>query len=120
MPKPSIHRDTVCGEALFILQSLRENGRLGRSNKLADVKAALEPSVSLEFDSYYLFLRKYLYIALDHREAQLRLTDLGERVVDGELQDKFGMEVGEFFAEQLGTDPAIARDADGAHSSMPP
>ncbi|OJT17877.1 protein kinase [Archangium sp. Cb G35] len=120
MPKPSIHRDTVCGEALFILQSLRENGRLGRSNKLADVKAALEPSVSLEFDSYYLFLRKYLYIALDHREAQLRLTDLGERVVDGELQDKFSMEVGEFFAEQLGTDPAIARDADGAHSSMPP
>ena len=124
MPKPSIHRDTVCGEALFILQSLRENGRLGRSNKLADVKAALEPSVSLEFDSYYLFLRKYLYIALDHREAQLRLTDLGERVVDGELQDKFGMEVGEFFSEQLGTDPAIAsREADGAHSShssMPP
>ncbi|AKJ00646.1 serine/threonine protein kinase [Archangium gephyra] len=122
MPKSSIHRDTVCGEALFILQSLRENGRLGRSNKLADVKAALEPSVSLEFDSYYLFLRKYLYIALDHREAQLRLTDLGERVVDGELQDKFGMEVGEFFAEQLGTDPAIAhlRDSDGAHSSMPP
>ncbi|HYO69699.1 MAG TPA: serine/threonine protein kinase, partial [Archangium sp.] len=121
MPKTSIHRDTVCGEALFILQSLRENGRLGRSNKLADVKAALEPSVSLEFDSYYLFLRKYLYIALDHREAQLRLTELGERVVDGELQDKFGMEVGEFFAEQLGTDPAIAtREADGAHPSMPP
>jgi hypothetical protein len=121
MSKPSIHRDTVCGEALFILQSLRENGRLGRSSKLADVKAALEPSVSLEFDSYYLFLRKYLYIALDHREAQLRLTDLGERVVDGELQDKFAMEVGEFFAEQLGADSAAAqRDSDGADPSMPP
>ncbi|MFY0564309.1 serine/threonine protein kinase [Archangium lansingense] len=121
MPKPSIHRDTVCGEALFILQSLRENGRLGRSSKLADVKAALEPSVSLEFDSYYLFLRKYLYIALDHREAQLRLTELGERVVDGELQDKFAMEVGEFFAEQLGTDASSAhRDDEVADPTMPP
>src|SRR3712207_2873704 len=121
MPKPAIHRDTVCGEALFILQSLRENGRLGRSSKLADVKAALEPSVSLEFDSYYLFLRKCLYIALDHREAQLRLTELGERVVDGELQDKFAMEVGEFFAEQLGAGSSAApRDDEGADPSMPP
>ena len=75
MPKPAIHRDTVCGEALFILQSLRENGRLGRSNKLADVKASLEPSVSLEFDSYYLFLRKYHYIALDPREVAVRHGD---------------------------------------------
>lgn len=121
MSKPSIHRDTVCGEALFILQSLRENGRLGRSNKLADVKAALEPSVSLEFDSYYLFLRKYLYIALDHREAQLRLTELGERAVDGELQDKFAMEVGEFFAEQLGAGSSAAqRDDEGGDPTMPP
>lgn len=116
MPKPSIHRDTVCGEALFILQSLRENGRLGRSNKLADVKAALEPSVSLEFDSYYLFLRKYLYIALDHREAQLRLTELGERVVDNQLQDKFNVEVGEFFADQLAVDEPHAEP----RGPMPP
>jgi len=121
MSKPSIHRDTVCGEALFILQSLRENGRLGRSSKLADVKAALEPSVSLEFDSYYLFLRKSHYIALDHREAQLRLTELGERVVDGELQDKFAVEVEEFFAEQLGVSPAAAqREAEAADPRMPP
>src|SRR5688500_18738441 len=120
MSKPAIHRDTVCGEALFILQSLRENGRLGRSSKLADVKAALEPSVSLEFDSYYLFLRKYLYIALDHREAQLRLTELGERVVDGELQDKFALEVGEFFAEQLLGDEAAPAADEQADPRMPP
>ena len=101
MSKPAIHRDTVSGEALFILQSLRENGRLGRSNKLADVKSALEPSVSLEFDSYFLFLRKYHYITIDHREAQLRLTEQGERVVDGEQKDKFLGEVGEHFADQL-------------------
>ncbi|HSP78766.1 MAG TPA: serine/threonine-protein kinase [Myxococcaceae bacterium] len=121
MSKPAIHRDTVCGEALFILQSLRENGRLGRSNKLADVKGALEPSVSLEFDSYYLFLRKYLYIALDHRESQLRLTELGERVVDGELQEKFALEVDEFFADQLGSEEAPAPEpGDQTEAFMPP
>ncbi|WP_257452280.1 serine/threonine-protein kinase [Archangium lipolyticum] len=120
MPKSAIHRDTVCGEALFILRSLKENGRLGRSNKLADVKASLEPSVSLEFDSYYLFLRKYLYIALDPREAQLRLTEPGERVVDGELQDKFSLEVDEFFAEQLLGDDAVPADDEEGDPSMPP
>jgi eukaryotic-like serine/threonine-protein kinase len=100
MLKQAVNRDTVSGEALFILRNLRENGRLGRSNKLADVKAALEPSVSLEFDSYFFFLRKFHYIAMD-REAQLKLTDQGERVVSGELQDRFATEVGEFFADQL-------------------
>jgi hypothetical protein len=100
MLKPAVNRDTVSGEALFILRNLRENGRLGRSNKLADVKAALEPSVSLEFDSYFFFLRKFHYIAMD-REAQLKLTDQGERVVDGDALDRFTLEVGEFFADQI-------------------
>ena len=120
MSKPAIHRDTVRGEALFILQSLGENGRLGRSNKLADVKASLEPSVSLEFDSYYLFLRKYHYIILDPREAQLRLTELGERAVDGGLQEKFGLEVDEFFAEQLLGDVPARPGEDALDPSMPP
>ncbi|WP_244238298.1 hypothetical protein [Corallococcus terminator] len=100
MTKPAIHRDTVSGEALLILQNLRENGRLGRSNKLADVKAALEPSVSLEFDNYFFFLRKFHYIAMD-REAQLKLTEQGEKVVGGDLADRFALEVDEFFADQL-------------------
>ena len=100
MPKAAINRDAVSGEALFILRNLRENGRLGRSNKLADVKAALEPSVSLEFDNYFFFLRKFHYIAMD-REAQLKLTEQGERVAGGDLQDRFSTEVGEFFADQL-------------------
>jgi hypothetical protein len=93
-------RDKMSGDALFILKSLKENARLGRSNKLADVKLVLENSVSLEFDSYFFFLRKFHYIAMD-REAQLKLTDQGERVVEGEAVDKFSGEVGEFFAEQL-------------------
>jgi eukaryotic-like serine/threonine-protein kinase len=96
----SMTREKVSNEALYILKSLRENTRLGRSNKLADVKSFLEPSVSLEFDSYFFFLRKFHYIAMD-REAQLKLTDQGERVVDGDYTDKFSGEVGEFFADQI-------------------
>ncbi|MGZ5959343.1 MAG: serine/threonine-protein kinase, partial [Myxococcaceae bacterium] len=95
-----LNRDTVSGEALFILKNLRENNKLGRSNKLAEVKTALEPAVSLEFDAYFFFLRKFHYIAMD-REAQLKLTDSGERVVDGADLDRFSGEVGEFFSEQL-------------------
>ncbi|WAM27592.1 serine/threonine-protein kinase [Myxococcus sp. NMCA1] len=116
MQKPALNRDTVSGEALFILRNLRENGRLGRSNKLADVKAALEPSVSLEFDNYFFFLRKFHYIAMD-REAQLKLTEQGEQVAGGELNERFSLEVGEFFAEQL----AAAADAplEGAGGDEP-
>ena len=76
-------RDKVSNEALFILKSLQENTRTGRSNKLADVKVSLESDVSIEFDSYFFFLRKFHYIAMD-REAQLKLTDQGNRVVEGE------------------------------------
>ena len=93
-------RDKVSGDALFILKSLKDNSRQGRSNKLAEVKQSLEKSVSLEFDSYFFFLRKFHYIAMD-REAQLKLTDQGERVVEGDFLDKFTAEVSEFFADQI-------------------
>ncbi len=93
-------RDKVSGDALFILKSLKDNTRQGRSNKLADVKQTLETTVSLEFDSYFFFLRKFHYIAMD-REAQLKLTDQGERAVEGDFLDRFANEVGEFFADQL-------------------
>jgi hypothetical protein len=95
-----LNRDTVSGEALFILKNLRDNHKQGRSNKLAEVKTSLEPAVSLEFDAYFFFLRKFHYIAMD-REAQLKLTDSGERVVEGSDLDRFSGEVGEFFSEQL-------------------
>lgn len=97
---PAINRETVSGDALRILQSLRDNHSKGRSNKLAEVKASLESAVALEFDTYFFFLRKFHYIAMD-REAQLKLTDQGERVVDGDYVDKFHGEVGEFFQDQL-------------------
>ncbi len=120
MLKPAIRRETVSGEALFILNNLRENTRLGRSNKLADVKAALEPSVSLEFDSYFFFLRKFHYIAMD-REAQLKLTDQGERVADGDMLDRFQLEVGEFFADQIMDDEATqSGEPDELGMMLPP
>lgn len=120
MGQPAMKRETVSGEALFILRSLRENGRQGRSNKLADVKAALEPSVSLEFDSYFFFLRKFHYIAMD-REAQLKLTDQGERVVEGDQLDRFTSEVGEFFADSLSNDDLTqAIDVEGVAPPPPP
>src|SRR5262245_52284231 len=100
MRAQTINRDTVSGEALFILKNLRENGRLGRSNKLADVKSTLEPAVSLDFDNYFFFLRKFHYIAMD-REAQLKLTEHGERVAEGDALDQFTEEVGQFFSDQL-------------------
>src|SRR3954465_16059334 len=100
MSQTTMTRDKVSTEALYILKSLRENVRLGRSNKLADVKMSLENSVSLEFDSYFFFLRKFHYIAMD-REAQLKLTDQGDRVTSGEEVDRFGGEIADFFAEQI-------------------
>ena len=115
-----LKRDTVSGEALFILKNLRDNSKQGRSNKLADVKTALEPAVCLEFDAYFFFLRKFHYIAMD-REAQLKLTDSGERVVDGDDLDRFSGEVGEFFSEQLApvdepmTDGSLPFETDAQH-----
>jgi serine/threonine protein kinase len=100
MSETAITKDKVSGDALFILKSLKENQRLGRSNKLADVKTTLENSVSLEFDSYFFFLRKFHYIAMD-REAQLKLTDQGERVVEGDYLDKFTGEISDFFGDQI-------------------
>ena len=104
-----MNREQVSNEALFILKSLKDNLRTGRSNKLADVKSTLERNVSLEFDSYFFFLRKFHYIAMD-REAQLKLTDHGERVVEGDYLDKFSGEVGEFFADQISEQASVVVD----------
>lgn len=115
-------RDKVTGDALFILKSLKENSRLGRSNKLADVKMSLENSVSLEFDSYFFFLRKFHYIAMD-REAQLKLTDPGEQVAQGDQADKFGGEIADFFSDQISDGdqpPPPPNEDEGGYAPPPP
>src|SRR3954468_20035937 len=120
MSQTAMTRDKVSNEALFILRSLQENARLGRSNKLADVKMGLESNVSIEFDSYFFFLRKFHYIAMD-REAQLKLTDQGQRVVEGDYIDKFSGEVGEFFADQItGGDDSTSVMGEPDPSAPPP
>lgn len=108
-------------EALSILSALKENALVGRSNKLADVKQSLEGSMSNEFDSYFFFLRKFHYIAMD-REAQLKLSDHGERLVDGEEVERFRSEVNEFFGEQVPTPPPSGPEItdDSASTTSPP
>jgi hypothetical protein len=100
MPTP-VSSDTLSGEALFILKSLKENQRMGRPGKLSEVKATLAPAVTMDFDTYFFFLRKHHYIALD-REAQVRLTDQGEQVAEGRGLEKLSAEVAGFFSEHLG------------------
>ncbi|MGV3623696.1 MAG: serine/threonine-protein kinase [Archangium sp.] len=114
-------RDKVSGDALFILKSLKDNGRSGRSNKLADVKMSLENQVSLDFDSYFFFLRKFHYIAMD-REAQLKLTEQGERIAADQDGERFGGEIGEFFADQIvedGAPPPLPLDDEPTSASAP-
>jgi eukaryotic-like serine/threonine-protein kinase len=126
MPNPS--QQDVLNDSLSILQFIKDNATGGRSNRLAEVKHSLESRVNLEFDSYFFFLRKFHYIAMD-REAQLRLTDGGERVCAGEQSEKFFDEVLEFFNEQLqpsGTQFAGSAPTppphwnEGAEGSAPP
>lgn len=91
---------SVSDDALFILKNLRDNGKAGRTNKLAEVKEALEAAVALDFDAYFFFLRKFHYISMD-REAHVRLTDAAEVVLGGD-RSRFEEEVEDFFASQLG------------------
>ena len=111
-----VTREQLSGEALYILKNLRDNKSGGRSNKLADVKTALEPSVTLEFDNYFFFLRKFNFIAMD-REACLQLTGEGEKVLDGTLRERFDDSVGEYFASRLGAD---ANDSTRVRAVPPP
>ncbi len=112
-------QDTVSGDALFILKTLQENARLGRSNKLADVKTSLENSVSFEFDSYFFFLRKFHYIAMD-REAQLKLTEQGDEVASGAGVDKFSSEIADFFAEQISDTDSPVSGLDDINTTLQP
>ncbi|MGI5862317.1 MAG: serine/threonine-protein kinase [Myxococcales bacterium] len=100
MAGAAMTREKIAGEALTILSTLRDNARSGRSNKLADVKSAFEPVVSLEFDTYFFFLRKYHYIGMD-REACLQLTPEGERIVEGDRRERFIDAVQEYFSGRI-------------------
>jgi len=104
MADTALTRDQIAEEALNILSTLRENTRASRSNKLADVKSAFENAVSIDFDTYFFFLRKYHFIGMD-REACLQLTPEGEKIVEGERRERFLEAVGEYFASRIVEEP---------------
>lgn len=106
MVEATLTRDRIAEEALTILAGLRENARAQRSNKLADVKSAFEPRISIDFDTFFFFLRKYHLIGMD-REACLQLTAEGEKAVDGDNRDLFLETVQEYFARQI-DDPSAS------------
>ncbi|MFN7135439.1 MAG: serine/threonine protein kinase, partial [Myxococcales bacterium] len=105
-------RELISTEALSILKSLRDNSRAGRSNKLADVKSTFENSVSIEFDNYFFFLRKYHFIAMD-REACLQLTGEGEKVLEAERRERFDDVVQEYFGSRITLDEVPRADPAG-------
>ena len=109
MAENALTRDQITGEALNILKTLRDNTRAGKSNKLADVKSAFEFSVSIDFDTYFFFLRKFHFIGMD-REACLQLTAEGEKVLDGERRERFDAAVQEYFANRITLDEMPAVD----------
>lgn len=92
--------ESVRQDALRILQTLQDNALTGASNRLPDVKSTLEAQVGLEIDTYFFFLRKFHYVAMD-REANVRLTDAADAVLTGDM-GRFEMEVDGFFADRLG------------------
>lgn len=118
MPEAPVTREQVVSEALDILKSLRENAHASRSNKLADVKGAFESRVSIEFDTFFFFLRKFHYIGMD-REACLQLTPEGDKVVDGERRDRFGQAIEEYFEGRItspvGESELVDTPGDGPH-----
>jgi len=69
MPPSAMTRDKVSNEALFILRSLQENARTGRSNKLADVKVVHDGRSALE--------------AMKTFQPAVVLLDLGMPEMDG-------------------------------------
>lgn len=104
MAETALTRDQIADEAHNILSTLRENARAQRSNKLADVKSTFENAVSIDFDTYFFFLRKYHFIGMD-REACLQLTPEGEKIVDGERRERFLEAVQEYFASRIIEEP---------------
>lgn len=100
MSNGTLTHEQLRGDALLILKTVRDNARSGKSTRLADVKSSLEASVTLDFDTYFFFLRKYQCIAMD-REANLKLTDAGDRAVAAGGEGSMSDDLADFFADQL-------------------
>lgn len=104
-----VTRDLLTGDARAILRSLREAAAAARSTKLPDVKARLEGTLALDFDDYFLFLRKHAFIAL--HEGSLTLTTDGDGAIDGEAA-RLDEAIGAHFADRIEEEPGVEEEAD--------
>ncbi len=110
-------KDLLQEEALSILRSVRDNAAQGRSNRLGDVKESLEAKVTLEFDDYFLFLRKFNFMLLDRELGALTLTPEGERLLGGGSAEGIEGSIEQFFASRLGDE--IVREETEAAADLP-
>ena len=110
-------KELLRDEAQTILRSLRENVAAGRSNRIADVKQALEARVTVDFDDYFLFLRKHNFIVLDREHSALELTTEGDGALDGEPVAMLSA-IEEFFAGRLGDEVATGFELDHAPTEI--
>ncbi len=106
-------------EASNILRSVHDNAVAGRSNRLGEVKEALETKVTLDFDDYFLFLRKFNFIVLDRELGALALTPEGDRIVSGNDPSLLDSSIEQFFASRIG-DEVVREDPGEAAAHRPP
>ncbi len=106
-------------EATGILKTVRDNATAGRSNKLGEVKQGLESSVTIDFDDYFLFLRKFNFMVLDREAGALSLTPEGDRILSGAGAAQMEFAIEHFFATRLG-DEVIREDSATDPGKKPP
>ncbi|MHB8419419.1 MAG: serine/threonine-protein kinase [Myxococcales bacterium] len=112
-------RELLQEEAAGILRTVRDNAAASRSNKLGEVKEALESKVTLDFDDYFLFLRKFNFIVLDREHGGLALTPDGERLLGGATPGVLETSIEQFFGSRLG-DEVVREDPAEAPPRRPP
>ncbi|HUB05829.1 MAG TPA: serine/threonine-protein kinase [Myxococcales bacterium] len=112
-------RELLQEEAASILRSVHDNAAAGRSNKLGDVKEALEAKVTLDFDDYFLFLRKFNFVLLDRELGALALTADGERILGGTAPGVLETSIEQFFGSRLG-DEVVREDPTEQLPRRPP
>lgn len=115
-----VTKEQLAEDAVFVLQCLRQNVRDGRSNHLVDVRNTLANSVTLDFNDYVKFLRKFEYASLDREAHVLGLTAAGEQASLGESVDALQRQVGDFFSEVIAAGVVEVEDVEGEDSDEAP
>ncbi len=96
-PALQVPSETIAKEATEILKSLLGESSSGASRDLGDVRTSLSKSVSLDFDSYIFFLRKYDYVSVGS-DNRIKPLPRASEVVHGSVPGKLEDEVNQFFS----------------------